>query len=565
MSEVNSVFQPAMCTPRATTASFQLDGPLVVYQLNHTCSAEIHHRLMALQLGVPVYCIPFLAHLDRMRRWLERQGKPAAESSVVLKEPLRIRQLIDESPDQPWHFLTVVRDPVAALVSRFFGRLDHTVPQIRRQLQTGSTTVEDLAQMCLRKWDYRTVTEWFDRQLADALDIDVYSRYFPFEKGYDVFRDGRFSVLVLRGEDLERCGAAAFREFLGLQGFQAGPIEPAFGTWYEKYYRQFLAKVVIPDERLEEVYNSRFARQFYTTEELDRFRARWTRAKQVCQLTQPVPQPRQPIDGPVFVYQMGKVGSLSVYHSLAAQPLGVPVYHAHLLEDLDTIAEKLQKQFPNPVDSLKVTRKGKRLRARLDADPQQHWNLVTLVRDPIARNVSRFFHTIEEVVPDIRQQLESRALDVDDLREVFLQQWEHDSALQWFDLQFKSVFDIDVFSHPFPHHRGYDILHKGRFSLLLLRLEDLDRCGSQALDEFLGIAGLRLQRTNTSAEAWYAEVYRNFLSRVSLPESYLNRMYESRFSRHFYTPTELDGFRAKWTTHTTMRQPAPIPAPGWAI
>ena len=42
---------------------------------------------------------------------------------------------------------------------------------------------------------------------------------------------------------------------------------------------------------------------------------------------------------PIIVYQMGKVGSSSMYWSLDALRLNVPVYHLHFLNDADTVAD----------------------------------------------------------------------------------------------------------------------------------------------------------------------------------------------------------------------------------
>src|SRR5258708_39936699 len=45
------------------------------------------------------------------------------------------------------------------------------------------------------------------------------------------------------------------------------------------------------------------------------------------------------IDTPIIVFQMGKVGSSSVYDALNDLDLDVPVYHAHVLNRFDVYAE----------------------------------------------------------------------------------------------------------------------------------------------------------------------------------------------------------------------------------
>lgn len=251
-------------------------------------------------------------------------------------------------------------------------------------------------------------------------------------------------------------------------------------------------------------------------------------------------------DGPVIVYNMGKVGSRSVYETLVDLDLGVEVHHAHVLHDLDRMAGAIKKQFANPVNSLAVIEQGKRLRMSIEADPGLRWNIITLVRDPLAQTVSRFFQSIEEVIPDAQKRLNKGTLRKDDIFDAFMQ-WPRHPALVWFDNQFKTVFGIDVFSKPFPTEKGYDIIRAGRFSVLIIRLEDLDSCAESALNEFFGIPGLKLKKTNVGADKWYKDIYRQLVSDIVLPDEYLAEMYGSKLASHFYTQAEIDGFRAKWT------------------
>jgi len=255
----------------------------------------------------------------------------------------------------------------------------------------------------------------------------------------------------------------------------------------------------------------------------------------------------QKIDGPILVYNMGKVGSRSIYETLADMKIGVPLYHAHVLDNLDNMANSIRKRFSNPINSLAVIKQGKELRQLIDGNLEQRWYLITPVREPIARNVSRFFHSIEEVIPDIRQQLEAGHISVNDLFDAYLKKWEHSSAINWFDWQFKPVFNIDVYSKPFPANKGFDIMHNGRFSVLLIRLENLDSCAEQALHEFLGLPNLKLKKSNLGVEKWYKELYRQFTSQIQLPNEYLDEMYNSKYSQHFYSPEEIKSFRSKWT------------------
>lgn len=262
-----------------------------------------------------------------------------------------------------------------------------------------------------------------------------------------------------------------------------------------------------------------------------------------------VDAPTYPVHGPIIVYQMAKVGSRSIVDTLKKLNLDVPVYHRHVLEDLERMIESVKAQgLENPEATLREIQEGMKLRALIEADRGQQWNIITLVRDPVAQNISRFFQSVEyeEIISNARKRTEAGALGLDELVDVFIKKWKKDNPFIWFEKQLKPVFDIDVFSMPFPREKGFDIIRKGRFSVLIIRLEDMDRCAGEALEEFLGIPGLELVKSNVGSKKWYSGIYKEFTSKAVLPREYFDNMYNSKWVEHFYSPEETRAFRAMW-------------------
>jgi hypothetical protein len=109
-------------------------------------------------------------------------------------------------------------------------------------------------------------------------------------------------------------------------------------------------------------------------------------------------------------------------------------------------------------------------------------DIISLVRDPIARNVSTFFYALDEFVPDWEQRGQSQSLDAEQLHGIFVAKTSFVlSALNWFEEQLQPVFGIDVYATPFPTSRGYEI--SSDLANLLVHVEDVDRC----VVRFLGI------------------------------------------------------------------------------
>lgn len=265
---------------------------------------------------------------------------------------------------------------------------------------------------------------------------------------------------------------------------------------------------------------------------------------------------------PLVVYQMGKVGSSTVSRSLKAANTGRHIYQAHFLTP--GLIDKYEKKRRN---YLGTDREGdlkhiwqyqhlnKQLKRGLNG---QRWKIVTLVRDPVARNLSTFFEHIELLPSATAQQWKLKSIEydfemtitnhnLDELIRLFFERCEHDNPLTFFDQEFKPVFNIDLFATDFPIAQGYKIYEAQQVDILLIRLENLNRCAAQAFKEFLDIDNLTIKSHNIGSEKDYADIYQMFKDSIVLPPSYIDWMYSSKFTRHFYSPAEIERFRAKWS------------------
>jgi hypothetical protein len=265
---------------------------------------------------------------------------------------------------------------------------------------------------------------------------------------------------------------------------------------------------------------------------------------------------------PVIIYQMGKVGSKSVKKTLDSLDLDMPIYHSHLLtkERIAETEKKRQKFFRTSRESyLKRPWLNQFLRMQIDKGlNDKKWKIITLTRDPVARNLSTFFENLEvrstngndkfEVESDYYDihGLTVNSDDVQVLMELFYERVKHDSPLEFFDRELKEVFRVDVYKNEFPKSKGYQIYQNELADVLLIRLEDLGSCAPKAFKEFLGIENFFLKKENIGAKKNYAELYKKFRETIHLPESYLDKFYKSKFMKHFYTDKEILCFRERW-------------------
>lgn len=253
---------------------------------------------------------------------------------------------------------------------------------------------------------------------------------------------------------------------------------------------------------------------------------------------------------PLLIYQMGKVGSTAILDALHARAVHYPVYHVHFLAPAQIVDAKsrLKQLCPAGYNANSwCLLESERVRSQIDRQTAQSWNVITLVRDPVARTVSSFFYNAQKYMPDFYRELGAGRIDTAKLVAMFLNDFpEHDYTLNWFDKELKAVFGIDVYAESFPHSQGYCILHGSNVRVLVLKLEKLAAAGQGAMNEFLGVKGFSPSAANTADERDYKNVYKKFAAEAMLPKDYLDKMYGSRLARHFYLEDELSHFRTKW-------------------
>jgi hypothetical protein len=254
-----------------------------------------------------------------------------------------------------------------------------------------------------------------------------------------------------------------------------------------------------------------------------------------------------PKTAPILIFQMGKVGSSSVTDSLAALRPAPNVYHVHYLtqQKIDEVAGQIC--FPQRPIAPKDHWTSRYLRSRLEARKGERWKIITLVREPIGRNISAFFQNAHWLYPDYVARYQKGELGIQDFIQVFLESYPHAIPLTWFDDELKAVFGVDVFAEEFAKDAAAR-LYQGEFAdVLLLKLETLSNGGVEAIKQFLNLKDFRLVSSNVGEEKDYASLYDAFKKTLVLPDAYIAKMYESKYAQHFYSKAELEHLGRKWT------------------
>jgi hypothetical protein len=243
---------------------------------------------------------------------------------------------------------------------------------------------------------------------------------------------------------------------------------------------------------------------------------------------------------PLFVFQMGKVGSNTLMTTLETH---YRTYHLHLLAD-----------FASKYEPYRAGRKHR---------GAEYFDIITASREPLSWRISAFFQNLvnghlrlitfeskEAALQAGMDELIARFRAWDDA----VQAWGHGmcDATEWFDRHFEPATGIRIYDHAFDPERGWQIIREGKWRVLVLRFEDMNKNHLDAMNEFVvGRYGESsrlhsLRAENVSSQKWYADLMKEFKQKIKFSDAEIEEAYCSPYVRYFYTDQELANMRSKW-------------------
>ncbi|MDA3896072.1 MAG: hypothetical protein PF482_07995 [Desulfobacteraceae bacterium] len=252
---------------------------------------------------------------------------------------------------------------------------------------------------------------------------------------------------------------------------------------------------------------------------------------------------------PIIVYQMGKVGSTSIYRSLKSSVLPNSIIFVHSLSD-DVINQKKVhlnsgiRPVPYHLDL------GIALKDRLKKKKFNHkFKIISLVRDPIALKISGTFQN-----PMFQDQLLQNSTGMFDpiritnyLNAKLTSTNSFDYIFNWFDKELKTVFGIDVFAKPFNVNNGWTIFEGETADALIIRLEDLSSIGEDVISRFINVSeNISLFQSNLRSWTKDEKVYKYVKENVKLDREACEKIYSNKFVTHFYSAEQIETMIDKW-------------------
>ena len=164
------------------------------------------------------------------------------------------------------------------------------------------------------------------------------------------------------------------------------------------------------------------------------------------------------------VLSSGHNGSTTVYYNLLLRFYRSKVFHVHVTSDYwwDIGIEKRR----NRNDTLRK----RYLRFKAE-NPHKQYVYISMVRDPIERMISSFFHNGKDKSLD--------SIEWEDILSVS----SLDKNIKWYSIEFRECFGIELEDIKFDRKRGYGKYYEGNVHLLVQRLDRLG-CNDVLTDYF---------------------------------------------------------------------------------
>jgi FkbM family methyltransferase len=235
-------------------------------------------------------------------------------------------------------------------------------------------------------------------------------------------------------------------------------------------------------------------------------------------------------DWVVPILMAGKVPGQAIFRALSSIP-GTE-FSAHLYQVRDMNPRTARFNMPQGLPDASHQALGLALHRAFGLYGNQlRWKFITAAREPVSAALSAYCEHDRGTLDGVSEYVETY---IDYLVEHF-----------FFD-QFRDAIDLDVYSKPFDREAGFLVIHGTRAEALVLRFEDLPSAYGSAVEAYFGISGLTLPWLQNSSEALESELYRELSESVRLKRDVLDKVYSSRYVRHFYSDDEIARFYERW-------------------
>lgn len=254
---------------------------------------------------------------------------------------------------------------------------------------------------------------------------------------------------------------------------------------------------------------------------------------------------------PILIYTMGKVGSTTVYHTFQQLFIWPLVYHVHhltpeILEFMVSKYEKNELTVTGKISLRNLQRGSSRhlsashiLRKVYSEETNKKWNIVTLVRDPFSTYLSHIFQNPQisrKSLLDEKGKIDRKKVEGHVHKTFSGFNPNKDYISNWFDREFLKFTGVDLYQYPFNAEKGCTFISDEKFNIAVISLETLDENLPEVIREFVPGSNITsVEKKNVRNRDDQATFYNDLKKELAVPREGLEKMYSTKYAKHFFT------------------------------
>lgn len=243
---------------------------------------------------------------------------------------------------------------------------------------------------------------------------------------------------------------------------------------------------------------------------------------------------------PVLIYQVGKVGSSSIYVSLKEQMKNLPVYQVHNITTAQKLLEKdIKEDSKNGIAHFTM---GIALKKKITEEPNIQWKIIIGVREPISRWISDIFENIHTRYKFLKNS--DGSVNVEKTIKFIKETVDEEPQEKWFNDELLSTFGINILDIPFDG--DYQISNHGKIDILAYKFENMQEYVPSVVKDFLSLNDFNLATANATSEKSTAGAYQEVKRKLKFEVDFLVKFYKKSVVNHFYTDKEIKSFTERW-------------------
>lgn len=168
--------------------------------------------------------------------------------------------------------ISLFRDPIGRNLSAFFDAFELYMGVSATNFK-GS--LQDIEAVFYKKLDHSYCKDWFDVQCNQGTGINVYEYTFPKEKGHTVISGDATKMLLLNSALNDEIKASLIGNFCGIDAFKLKNTNVTENKKEAGLYFEFKSYVKFPKTYLESQLESKYARHFFSDEEIASLYRKW--------------------------------------------------------------------------------------------------------------------------------------------------------------------------------------------------------------------------------------------------------------------------------------------------